>query len=40
MSQEILDWLKQGVDAMAFPHSHDAFPSIQHILDRIPKRGR
>jgi len=35
-----LDFQQRFSDAMAFPHSHDSFPSIQHILDRIPKRGR
>jgi uncharacterized 2Fe-2S/4Fe-4S cluster protein (DUF4445 family) len=34
------DFQQRFSDAMAFPHSHDAFPSIQHILDAIPKRGR
>lgn len=34
------DFQQRFSDAMAFPHSHDAFPSIQHILDRIPKRGK
>ncbi|KLU62194.1 Na(+)-translocating NADH-quinone reductase subunit F [Peptococcaceae bacterium CEB3] len=34
------DFQKRFSDAMAFPHSHDLFPSIQHILDQIPKRGK
>lgn len=34
------DFQQRFSDAMAFPHNQDAFPSIQHILDRIPKRGK
>lgn len=34
-----LDFQQRFSDAMAFPHGRDSFPSIQHILDRIPKRG-
>jgi len=25
-------------EAMAFPHGKDPFPSIKHILDKIPNR--
>lgn len=31
------DFQKRFVAAMAFPHSIDTFPNIQHILDKIPK---
>lgn len=30
------DFLEQFIAAMAFPHSKDRFPSIQHILENIP----
>lgn len=35
-----LDFQKRFSDAMAFPHSYDSFPSIQQVLDSIPKRAR
>jgi len=35
-----LDFQKRFCDALVFPHSHDSFPSIQHILDKIPNRGK
>ena len=31
------DFQTRFADAMAFPHSKDPFPHIQHILDKIPK---
>ncbi len=30
------DFQERFAEAMAFPHQVDAFPSIQHILDKIP----
>jgi uncharacterized 2Fe-2S/4Fe-4S cluster protein (DUF4445 family) len=30
------DFQERFAEAMAFPHAVDAFPSIQHILDKIP----
>ncbi|MGB9846711.1 MAG: ASKHA domain-containing protein, partial [Desulfotomaculales bacterium] len=32
------DFQERFAAAMAFPHSKDKFPHIQHILDGIPKR--
>ncbi|OAT82971.1 ASKHA domain-containing protein [Desulfotomaculum copahuensis] len=32
------DFQMRFAAAMAFPHSTDKFPHIQHLLDRIPKR--
>ncbi|MBU7006093.1 ASKHA domain-containing protein [Phosphitispora fastidiosa] len=32
------DFQERFAEAMAFPHSKDPFPSIKHILDKIPQR--
>ncbi|GAB4256465.1 ASKHA domain-containing protein [Thermincola ferriacetica] len=34
------DFQQRFAEAMAFPHSVDKFPSIQHILDKIPDRKK
>lgn len=34
------DFQERFAAAMAFPHSHDEFPHIKHILDTIPKEEK